>query len=207
MKRPASILALCLLLACPALFATGPVDNSLPPFCSYISIQSGYNVAPSDRGLAQTVPLAFQTGFLNNSDDGSWAMGFGTRIDIDFGIASSPDALNIDTLFGLETLLRPTNFMAVDLLFGLSTSVLDIPDTAFEESVVTLGPGLAAALRFSPPGINVVALDIGCAIYGHFAVEGHYTGFGVTPFVGITIDFSAFPYLYLPHYISHMIIF
>ena len=213
MKKPAIILLLLSVIAFSA-----SAGQSVPAVSSYFSISSGYTAVMADEGFSQGVPLGFQSGVLSNSSDGSYALGFGTRMDLSFGAGASSSMLALDMNFGIEGLIRVNdmNFgieglirvnsmLSFDFLAGLGIGVMETKESAYKDSVVTMGPAASAALRFSPGANGIVSIDFGLAAYGHFAVGEDYSGLSVTPFVGFTFDFTAFPYI--PHYVTHLLIY
>lgn len=200
MKKPAIILLLLSVIAFSA-----SAGQSLPAVSSYFSISSGYTAVMADEGFSQGVPLGFQSGVLSNSSDGSYALGFGTRMDLSFGAGASSSMLALDMNFGIEGLIRMNSMLSFDFLAGLGIGVMETKESAYKDSVVTMGPAASAALRFSPGANGIVSIDLGLAAYGHFAVGEDYSGLSVTPFVGFTFDFTAFPYI--PHYVTHLLIY
>ena len=193
MKKPAIILLLFSVIAFSA-----SASQSVPAVSSYFSISSGYTAVMADEGFSQGVPLGFQSGVLSNSSDGSYALGFGTRMDLSFGAGASSSML-------AEGLIRVNSMLSFDFLAGLGIGVMETKESAYKDSVVTMGPAASAALRFSPGANGIVSIDLGLAAYGHFAVGEDYSGLSVTPFVGFTFDFTAFPYI--PHYVTHLLIY
>lgn len=200
MKKPAIILLLLSVIAFSA-----SAGQSVPAVSSYFSISSGYTAVMADEGFSQGVPLGFQSGVLSNSSDGSYALGFGTRMDLSFGAGASSSMLALDMNFGIEGLIRVNNMLSFDFLAGLGIGVMETKESAYKDSIVTMGPAASAALRFSPGANGIVSIDLGLAAYGHFAVGEDYSGLSVTPFVGFTFDFTAFPYI--PHYVTHLLIY
>lgn len=200
MKKPAIILLLLSIIAFSA-----SASQSVPAVSSYFSISSGYTAVMADEGFSQGVPLGFQSGVLSNSSDGSYALGFGTRMDLSFGAGASSSMLALDMNFGIEGLIRMNSMLSFDFLAGLGIGVMETKESAYKDSVVTMGPAASAALRFSPGANGIVSIDLGLAAYGHFAVGEDYSGLSVTPFVGFTFDFTAFPYI--PHYVTHLLIY
>lgn len=200
MKKPAIILLLLSVIAFSA-----SANQSVPAVSSYFSISSGYTAVMADEGFSQGVPLGFQSGVLSNSSDGSYALGFGTRMDLSFGAGTSSSMLALDMNFGIEGLIRVNSMLSFDFLAGLGIGVMETKESAYKDSVVTMGPAASAALRFSPGANGIVSIDFGLAAYGHFAVGEDYSGLSVTPFVGFTFDFTAFPYI--PHYVTHLLIY
>ena len=200
MKKPAIILLLLSVIAFSA-----SANQSVPAVSSYFSISSGYTAVMADEGFSQGVPLGFQSGVLSNSSDGSYALGFGTRMDLSFGAGASSSMLALDMNFGIEGLIRVNSMLSFDFLAGLGIGVMETKESAYKDSVVTMGPAASAALRFSPGANGIVSIDFGLAAYGHFAVGEDYSGLSVTPFVGFTFDFTAFPYI--PHYVTHLLIY
>lgn len=200
MKKPAIILLLLSVIAFSA-----SAGQSVPAVSSYFSISSGYTAVMADEGFSQGVPLGFQSGVLSNSSDGSYALGFGTRMDLSFGAGASSSMLALDMNFGIEGLIRMNSMLSFDFLAGLGIGVMETKESAYKDSVVTMGPAASAALRFSPGANGIVSIDLGLAAYGHFAVGEDYSGLSVTPFVGFTFDFTAFPYI--PHYVTHLLIY
>ena len=200
MKKPAIILLLLSVIAFSA-----SAGQSLPAVSSYFSISSGYTAVMADEGFSQGVPLGFQSGVLSNSSDGSYALGFGTRMDLSFGAGASSSMLALDMNFGIEGLIRVNSMLSFDFLAGLGIGVMETKESAYKDSIVTMGPAASAALRFSPGANGIVSIDLGLAAYGHFAVGEDYSGLSVTPFVGFTFDFTAFPYI--PHYVTHLLIY
>lgn len=200
MKKPAIILLLLSVIAFSA-----SASQSVPAVSSYFSISSGYTAVMADEGFSQGVPLGFQSGVLSNSSDGSYALGFGTRMDLSFGAGASSSMLALDMNFGIEGLIRVNSMLSFDFLAGLGIGVMETKESAYKDSVVTMGPAASAALRFSPGANGIVSIDFGLAAYGHFAVGEDYSGLSVTPFVGFTFDFTAFPYI--PHYVTHLLIY
>ena len=200
MKKPAIILLLFSVIAFSA-----SASQSVPAVSSYFSISSGYTAVMADEGFSQGVPLGFQSGVLSNSSDGSYALGFGTRMDLSFGAGASSSMLALDMNFGIEGLIRVNSMLSFDFLTGLGIGVMETKESAYKDSVVTMGPAASAALRFSPGANGIVSIDLGLAAYGHFAVGEDYSGLSVTPFVGFTFDFTAFPYI--PHYVTHLLIY
>ena len=200
MKKPAIILLLLSVIAFSA-----SAGQSVPAVSSYFSISSGYTAVIADEGFSQGVPLGFQSGVLSNSSDGSYALGFGTRMDLSFGAGASSSMLALDMNFGIEGLIRVNSMLSFDFLAGLGIGVMETKESAYKDSVVTMGPAASAALRFSPGANGIVSIDFGLAAYGHFAVGEDYSGLSVTPFVGFTFDFTAFPYI--PHYVTHLLIY
>ena len=105
--KKATVIILLSLISMLALNAAGD-ERALPPVYSYLSLQSGYNATVSDAdGFQQAVPLSFQSGVLSNSDDGNYALGFGTRVDIDFGVGSDASLFSMDVL---SCLFRPSGW-------------------------------------------------------------------------------------------------
>ncbi len=200
MKKPAIILLLLSVIAFSA-----SAGQSVPAVSSYFSISSGYTAVMADEGFSQGVPLGFQSGVLSNSSDGSYALGFGTRMDLSFGAGASSSMLALDMNFGIEGLIRVNSMLSFDFLAGLGIGVMETKESAYKDSIVTMGPAASAALRFSPGANGIVSIDLGLAAYGHFAVGEDYSGLSVTPFVGFTFDFTAFPYI--PHYVTHLLIY
>ena len=200
MKKPAIILLLFSVIAVSA-----SASQSVPAVSSYFSISSGYTAVMADEGFSQGVPLGFQSGVLSNSSDGFYALGFGTRMDLSFGAGASSSMLALDMNFGIEGLIRVNSMLSFDFLAGLGIGVMETKESAYKDSVVTMGPAASAALRFSPGANGIVSIDFGLAAYGHFAVGEDYSGLSVTPFVGFTFDFTAFPYI--PHYVTHLLIY
>lgn len=200
MKKPAIILLLLSVIAFSA-----SANQSVPAVSSYFSISSGYTAVMADEGFSQGVPLGFQSGVLSNSSDGFYALGFGTRMDLSFGAGASSSMLALDMNFGIEGLIRVNSMLSFDFLAGLGIGVMETKESAYKDSVVTMGPAASAALRFSPGANGIVSIDFGLAAYGHFAVGEDYSGLSVTPFVGFTFDFTAFPYI--PHYVTHLLIY
>ena len=200
MKKPAIILLLLSVIAFSA-----SAGQSVPAVSSYFSISSGYTAVIADEGFSQGVPLGFQSGVLSNSSDGFYALGFGTRMDLSFGAGASSSMLALDMNFGIEGLIRVNSMLSFDFLAGLGIGVMETKESAYKDSVVTMGPAASAALRFSPGANGIVSIDFGLAAYGHFAVGEDYSGLSVTPFVGFTFDFTAFPYI--PHYVTHLLIY
>ncbi len=200
MKKPAIILLLLSVIAVSA-----SASQSVPAVSSYFSISSGYTAVMADEGFSQGVPLGFQSGVLSNSSDGSYALGFGTRMDLSFGAGASSSMLALDMNFGIEGLIRMNSMLSFDFLAGLGIGVMETKESAYKDSVVTMGPAASATLRFSPGANGIVSIDLGLAAYGHFAVGEDYSGLSVTPFVGFTFDFTAFPYI--PHYVTHLLIY
>lgn len=200
MKKPAIILLLLSVIAFSA-----SAGQSVPAVSSYFSISSGYTAVMADEGFSQGVPLGFQSGVLSNSSDGSYALGFGTRMDLSFGAGASSSMLALDMNFGIEGLIRVNSMLSFDFLAGLGIGVMETKESAYKDSVVTMGPAASAALRFSPGANGIVSIDLGLAAYGHFSVGEDYSGLSVTPFVGFTFDFTAFPYI--PHYVTHLLIY
>lgn len=200
MKKPAIILLLFSVIAFSA-----SASQSVPAVSSYFSISSGYTAVMADEGFSQGVPLGFQSGVLSNSSDGFYALGFGTRMDLSFGAGASSSMLALDMNFGIEGLIRVNSMLSFDFLAGLGIGVMETKESAYKDSVVTMGPAASAALRFSPGANGIVSIDFGLAAYGHFAVGEDYSGLSVTPFVGFTFDFTAFPYI--PHYVTHLLIY
>lgn len=200
MKKPAIILLLLSVIAFSA-----SAGQSVPAVSSYFSISSGYTAVMADEGFSQGVPLGFQSGVLSNSSDGSYALGFGTRMDLSFGAGASSSMLALDMNFGIEGLIRVNSMLSFDFLAGLGIGVMETKESAYKDSIVTMGPAASAALRFSPGANGIISIDLGLAAYGHFAVGEDYSGLSVTPFVGFTFDFTAFPYI--PHYVTHLLIY
>lgn len=203
--KKATVIILLALMSMLALNAAGD-ERALPPVYSYLSLQSGYNATVSDAdGFQQAVPLSFQSGVLSNSDDGSYALGFGTRVDIDFGVGSDASLFSMDVLLGADVLLRLNDHVSFGLLAGLDVAVVD--SESHNDGIVTMGPGAVFLTRLSPMRSGALAFDIGLAAYGHFALGEDYAGASLVPFVGITFDFSSFPYLFYPYHVSHVIVF
>lgn len=200
MKKPAIILLLLSVIAFSA-----SAGQSVPAVSSYFSISSGYTAVIADEGFSQGVPLGFQSGVLSNSSDGSYALGFGTRMDLSFGAGASSSMLALDMNFGIEGLIRVNSMLSFDFLAGLGIGVMETKESAYKDSVVTMGPAASAALRFSPGANGIVSIDLGLAAYGHFAVGEDYSGLSMIPFAGFTFDFTAFPYI--PHYVTHLLIY
>lgn len=200
MKRICTVLVMFFLVL--PLFAD---SQSVSPVYSYVSIGSGYNARFAfENDSRQSIPLTMQSGVLSNSDDGSFALGFGTRADFEFGIGSG-SGFSMDILCGFEAMYRFSRNIALDVLAGLTVSILDTAGDA--DSIVTMGPGAAASVRLSPTGFSALSLDLGAAAYGHFAVDSDYAGAGITPFVAVTFDFGAIPYISIPHYVSHILVY
>ena len=170
MKKPAIILLLLSVIAFSA-----SAGQSVPAVSSYFSISSGYTAVIADEGFSQGVPLGFQSGVLSNSSDGSYALGFGTRMDLSFGAGASSSMLALDMNFGIEGLIRVNSMLSFDFLAGLGIGVMETKESAYKDSVVTMGPAASAALRFSPGANGIVSIDLGLAAYGHFAVGEDYT--------------------------------
>ncbi len=200
MKKPAIILLLLSVIAFSA-----SAGQSVPAVSSYFSISSGYTAVMADEGFSQGVPLGFQSGVLSNSSDGSYALGFGTRMDLSFGAGASSSMLALDMNFGIEGLIRVNSMLSFDFLAGLGIGVMETKESAYKDSMVTMWPASSAALHFGLGANGIVSIDLGLAAYGHFAVGEDYSGLSVTPFVGFTFDFTAFPYI--PHYVTHLLIY
>ena len=202
--------AIAIILALPlALFASGPSQESVvPPFYNYLSISTGYNaqLAFSPSGCSQAVPLGMATGFLSNNSSGTFALGFGSRVDLEFGIGSDSTDFSLDTVFGLEGMARINSFLALDFMAGLAIGVVD-SESASDGSVVTMGPGGVIALRLFPSGFNAISIDAGLAAYGQIGITDRYYGISLVPYVGFTVDFGSFPYAYVPLAMANMLIY
>lgn len=185
-------------------FATAQEAPAVSPIYSYASMSSGYGAILSDQPYVQAIPLGVQTGVLSNSDDGRLALGFGTRMDMEFGITDGSD-FSIDMLMGMECMYRFSRNVALDFMLGLAVGIVDTASTLGD--VVTMGPGAAALVRFTPSHMNLVSLDIGMAAYAHIGIDTDYIGASLVPFIGITFDFTGFPYLALPHYAAHILVY
>lgn len=179
-------------------------ESPYPPTYAYTTLSTGFSLSSGNGDISKAVPLSFQTGVLSNSDSGSMAMGFGTRMDIGFGIGSSDRDLSLDMVMGLDMLFRFNSTLALDVLAGYAVGFVD---TDNKTSILTMGPGLSAALRVTPAGFSAIALDAGAAIYGQFGIGDEYAGFNFVPYVSVTFDISAWYMLFYPFYGSHMIIF
>ena len=193
-----------MVLMCLVLTGAGAQDDVyVPPIYSYGSVSSGYVATLSDQPYAQSIPLGLQTGILANSQDGSFALGFGARSDFEFGIGKEGPDISFDILMGLEGMYRMNRNVAFDFMLGLAVGVLD--SRISNEPIITMGPGAAALVRFTPTYMNLVSLDVGLAAYGHIGLDVDYVGISLVPFVGITFDFTHFPYL--PHYAAHLLLY
>ena len=98
-----------------------------------------------------------------------------------------------------------SSHVSFGLLAGLDVAVVD--SESHNDGIVTMGPGAVFLTRLSPMRSGALAFDIGLAAYGHFALGEDYAGASLVPFVGITFDFSSFPYLFYPYHVSHVIVF
>ena len=190
-KITASVLVL--LFSLSSLWALNEVPESpYPPTYSYTTISTGFSISAAEKEeVRNAIPVSFQAGVLSNNESGSMALGFGTRIDIGFGIGSNSRNISIDTMAGL-------------VLAGCAFGFID---TEENPDLLTMGPALSAALRITPAGFSAVALDAGAAVYGQFGIGDEYTGVNFVPYVSITFDLSSWPVFFHPYHSSHVIIF
>lgn len=204
--RKLTISVMILLFSLSSVWALNEVQESpYPPTYSYTTISTGFSISAADgEEVRNAVPVSFQAGVLSNNESGSMAMGFGTRIDIGFGIGSNSRNISIDTMAGLDMLFRFNRSFAIDVLAGCAFGFIGTDENP---DILTIGPALSAALRITPAGFSAVALDAGAAVYGQFGIGDEYTGVNFVPYVSITFDISSWPVLFHPYHSSHVIIF
>lgn len=204
--RKIAVSVLVLLFSIPTLWALNEMQESpYPPTYSYTTLSTGFSISAAEgEDMRNAIPVSFQAGVLSNNESGSMALGFGTRIDIGFGIGSNSRNISIDTMAGLDMLFRFNRSFALDVLAGCA---FGFTDTDENTSVLTMGPALSAALRVTPAGFSAVALDAGAAVYGQFGIGDEYTGVNFVPYVSITFDLSSWPVFFHPYHSSHVIIF
>ena len=196
-----AILALCCL---GGAFAVIETDMTvIPPTYSYVSLGTGYVAGLSNQPYRQAVPVSMQAGVLSNNDSGTMGLGFGTRLDLGFDVGGDDGQLSFDILTGMDSIFRLNRVLSLDVIFGLATGIVDDDRGG---SIVTLGPGISAALRITPPGFTGIAFDIGAAAYGQFGVGEDYIGVDIVPFVGITFNVSSWPWFYHPLYLAETLI-
>lgn len=204
--RKIAVSVLVLLFSIPTLWALNEMQESpYPPTYSYTTLSTGFSISAAEgEDMRNAIPVSFQAGVLSNNESGSMALGFGTRIDIGFGIGSNSRNISIDTMAGLDMLFRFNRSFALDVLAGCAFGFID---TEENPDLLTMGPALSAALRITPAGFSAVALDAGVAVYGQFGIGDEYTGVNFVPYVSITFDLSSWPVLFHPYHSSHVIIF
>ena len=167
-------------------------DNSSDsPFYGYISFTSGYvaNFSNQADSYDHFIPLGLQYGFMEFESTNRFALGFGHRVDLEYGIISDKaenGSFSIETLAGLNGYIKINRHLALDLLVGVALGVIDTSAKNF----FTIGPGMAASLRIYP-GITGFSFDVGIATYGHFSFGGNYMGASVVPFAGFTFDMNS----------------
>ena len=190
------ILVILLALLSVGLFASRDILDTEPhrPFYNYTMFGTGYTGTVSNYDYIQSIPFVLQAGTLHNSKDGKMALGFGMRLDVEFGFKDRDVLLSMDLLTGLDMFFRLSRNIGIDVLLGFAFGMKDVGSEVQGELLTTIGPGASASLRLTPSNFSGLSFDIGLAAYGNFGVvnRASYAGVTLTPFVGLTVNLSAF---------------